>query len=502
MNRRIGSFLSFALIFVEIFTALFLTPLIIKKFGQSEYGVYTLIVSITSYLALLDLGIGHSVVKFVSKYRVNEEIVEQNKFIGVISLYYFIIACVICAIGTALFFLFPIAFSKGLSATEIALAQKLLVISVINIAVTIGTSGFFNIVVAYENFWVTKGTVIVFSILRVAISIFMLFNGCKSVEICLINLITTIITRFLIVLYCFVKIKIKPTLKGVNWRFVLEIISFSIFVLFQMVASQMNKMADSILIGAIVAESSKILAVYGVGAQINNYFETFGNAFNGVLMPGIVRKVEKKSNPEELQSEMIKLSRINLMFIGIVLITFIIQGKDFIVLWSGSENKEAYIVSLCLMIPTAIMLIQNCGKQMLWAMNKHKVQSILQLLIVVINVFATIALIKWKPLEGAALGTMISLVLGEVVIMQIVLKKELRIHLLKYYQETLKGIWLPLVLSSIVGIFTLFIHLNGWIGFILRCVIMVFVYSVILVNLGMNKNEKNLLKTLLRKLKK
>src|SRR6267143_3860156 len=47
--------------------AFFLTPFIIHHLGNVTYGVWTLIVSITSYMTLLDLGLRGAVTRFVSR---------------------------------------------------------------------------------------------------------------------------------------------------------------------------------------------------------------------------------------------------------------------------------------------------------------------------------------------------------------------------------------------------------------------------------------------------
>ena len=71
MNRRIGVIMSGLLMVFEMLSTLLYTPYLIRTLGQSEYGVYTLVFSITAYLTLLDLGVGNAVVRYVSKYRVD-----------------------------------------------------------------------------------------------------------------------------------------------------------------------------------------------------------------------------------------------------------------------------------------------------------------------------------------------------------------------------------------------------------------------------------------------
>ena len=80
--------------------------------------------------------------------------------------YYIIIAIVTLIIGVALYFAYPKVFAIGLSASEIQLGQKLLIITLANAAITLGTAAFPNIIIAYEKFAFQKGWAIFQIILK------------------------------------------------------------------------------------------------------------------------------------------------------------------------------------------------------------------------------------------------------------------------------------------------------------------------------------------------
>ena len=165
MNRKIGVILSYILMIFEVLSTLLLTPIIIRTLGQAEYGVYKLVVSVNAYLLLLDLGVGNAIIRYISKYKAENDIQSERKFFGVILIYYSIIAVIILFLGIVLVYIFPDIFAKGLNAREIELGKSLLVITTINSAITIGTTAFNNIIIAYENFFISKGTTIIFTVL-------------------------------------------------------------------------------------------------------------------------------------------------------------------------------------------------------------------------------------------------------------------------------------------------------------------------------------------------
>ena len=159
MNRKTGVVLSYILMIFETLSALLLTPFIIQTLGQAEYGVYKLATAVNSYLLLLDLGIGNAIVKYVSKFRVDNDVQKNKKFLGVVTVFYLLIAVLTLVIGGILIMIFPNIFGRGLTEEEIKLGQKLLCIITLNSAVILGTTAYGNVITAYENFWISKGEI-------------------------------------------------------------------------------------------------------------------------------------------------------------------------------------------------------------------------------------------------------------------------------------------------------------------------------------------------------
>ena len=139
MNRKIGVIYSYVLMFVEVISATLFTPFLIRSLGQSEYGVYQLVYSVTAYLMLLDLGIGNAVIRYMAKYRAENNKQKQEEFLGIATLFYGAIAVIVLIVGAVLLVIFPSVFAKGLTPEEIAIGRKLLTVTILSTAVTLGT---------------------------------------------------------------------------------------------------------------------------------------------------------------------------------------------------------------------------------------------------------------------------------------------------------------------------------------------------------------------------
>lgn len=501
MNRKAGIVLSYVSMIMEVFSTLLLTPYIIRTLGQAEYGVFRLSMAINAYLSLLELGIGNAIVRYIAKFRVEGNTEKQSGFLGVVTVFYLAISVVALIVGVVLVCIFPTVFAKGLSAKEIYLGQKLLSITIINTAVSLVTVPFINVLIAYERFSATKGASIIQIVLRIIFTFLAVKIGMGSVGIVTVNLVMTILCRAFFVYYVFNVLKIRPKFKRMESSFIKEIIAYSSLILLQMIATQINSSVDQVLIGSMVISSSVVLAVYSVGTQLVQYFQSIGMAFTGVLMPGIVSLVEKKASSKMLLDEMVRIGRIIFMVLILIWSGFIVCGREFVVLWAGKENEQAFLVALILMTAYTFVLTESVGTQILWARNEHKEQAILKIAIVLLNILLTIILIKWQPLLGATIGTFISLVFGDIILANIIFVKKLKINLLSYYRGLTKGIIPSAILTIILGKIFSMIFSGGWLLLGADIAFMVSIYAVAMWLFGMNQYEKGLFLSIINKIK-
>ena len=505
MNRKTGVILSYVLLVVEIFSTLLFTPFLIRTLGQSEYGIYQLIISITAYLAMLDLGVGNSVIRYIAKYRALNDHLSQRKFLGITTIYYTIIGVVVLIVGGVILANFSSIFAKGLNDGEIELAKKLFLVTIMGTAFSLSTSAFSNIVIAYERFSVSKGTVIILNLVKIGASVLALVMGMGSYGIVVVHFIVTVLTRLVYIFYVLFRLKITPLFKDFDFKFIKEVASYSSFILLQMVAGNINGLANQVLLGIFAEGAAVIIGIYGIGAQILQYFKTLGSHFTSVLMPGLVKLVESGAGSKQYEKEMIRISRIVFMALSLVWIVFAVNGKDFVILWAGEQNQQAYFVALVLMLPQMLSYTQGVGFQLLQAMAKHKVPSIITSVSAILNIFLTIILIQWNPLIGATLGAFIALFLCEYIVMTIMYKKLIGISLISYYKGLFKGILPCLILTFAGGLLFRLLDLSkfGWLGFIVNCAIMIAIYGITMLLFGLNDYEKSLtFKPIMKILKK
>jgi O-antigen/teichoic acid export membrane protein len=100
-----------------------------------------------------------------------------------------------------------------------------------------------------------------------------------------------------------------------------------------------------------------------------------------------------------------------------VLSGFVFFGRPFIVLWGGPDYAGSFYVALLLMVPVTALLIQNLGVEIQKAKNLHQFRSLVSLGVAIGNVLLSIPLTQRYQGLGAAAGTAMSLIIGNVIIM-------------------------------------------------------------------------------------
>lgn len=492
MARKQGVIFSYIYMVFEILSSVLFTPFLIRSLGQSEYGVYSLVASITAYLLLLDLGVGNAIVRYMAKFRALDDKAQMRRFLGITIIFYGAIALIVVVVGLIMQNYIPAFFNKGLTAAELAKAKEMFSITMINAAFTLFIAAFVKTVIAFEKFVLSKILEILKIVFRVGLSVLCLVLGMGGVGVVAVNLAMTAVFGLVYIVYVLKKLHIIPQFHGVDLGFIKEVVGYSFFIFLQMLATQINNLTDQVLLGALVASSAGILAVYAAGAQITHYFQSIAGSINGVLMPGVVRMVERQAAPKQLQDEMVRIGRILFMVLGLVYTVFLVNGRVFMQLWAGKPNIDGYWVAVIIMLPMIFYLVQSIGSQILWAMGRHKVQAVLQICVSAANILLTAALIRWNPLIGASIGTAVSMLVGNVVVMNIVFTKDIHISMKEYYQGLFKGILPCLLITGICGFFARWIPVSGAPGFVLNCICMVSVYGITMFIFGANETEKKL----------
>lgn len=489
---KAGVVLSYLSSAITILIQLIYMPVMIRLLGKSEYGLYSLVSSVVSYLSLFSLGFTGAYLRFFARYCYDRD------RLATLNGMFFTLFCVLAALaancGTVLSFFPQQIFGAGLSAAELAKARILMLILAGNIAVSLISGIFDSVIGAYEQFVFQRVIGIISALVSPFLSLPLLLMGYGSIMLVIVTTGVTLVRFAVNVWFCFCKLRIPISFYGFQWGLLKEIAVFSSFLLINMVIDQVNWNVDKLILAHTSGTAE--VAVYGVAAQFRSLFTTFSLTISSVFSPRVNHIAAEKGNAyqAEFTGLMARIGRIQWMVLGLLASGFIVFGRYFILhIYAGEGYEGAYEAALFLVIPLLIPLIQNVGIEMQRALNKHQFRSIIYLIIAISNVGISIPLAaKWGAV-GAAAGTAISLLVGNGLIMNIFYQKVLRINM-KYFWKEIAKTWKGFVLPAILAVFIMrYVKFETVTIFIFSVIVFAAVYCVSIFLLSCNAEEKQII---------
>ena len=498
---KAGVILSYISTAVSIVIQLVYMPVMIRLLGQSEYGLYSLVSGIVSYLSLFSLGFSGAYMRFFAKsYGDKEKTASLN---GMFLMLFSVLATLALICGIVLSFFPKQIFGDKLTVSELSKAKILMLILVINIAISLISGLLDSIISAYEQFVFQRIAGLASIVLSPFITLPLLLIGYRSIMLVVVSTVLTFIRFAVNIWFCINKIKISVSFKGVEWRLLKEIGVFSSFLFINMIIDQINWNADKLILGH--TSGTNEVAVYGVASQFNSLFMTFSTTVSSVFSPRVnliaAQKVNKAS--AEFTGLMAKIGRIQFMILGLPTLGLIVFGKYFIVnIFAGEGYENAYTAALFLILPALIPWIQNIGIEMQRALNKHQFRSIIYLIMAIGNVLISIPLAKNFGAVGAAMGTALSLLIGNGLIMNVFYHKALSIDMKYFWKEifkTFKGMIIPIIAAIYIMRCVPFKNLTVFLTSIIAFIV---IYCASIIAFSCNKEEKNLLFGMIGKIKR
>lgn len=498
-ERKAGIILSYISLIATTLIQLIYTPFLIKMMGQSEYGLYSLVYSVIGYLTVLDLGFGNAIIVYTTRYRTQEKYNEEKKLYGMFRIVFTIIGIIAFSLGIIVFFNVNNIFGNNMNTEEIKKMKIMMLILSFNLFVTFVFSIYSSIITAYEKFTYQKIMAILNTILKPIMMIPLLFLGYKSIAMCVV---VTVVNLFVLIsnyLYCRKKLNIKIRYYGFDNNLFKQILGYSFWIFLTTIVDKVNWSVDQTILG--IVSGTIAVSIYSVATNFNTMFINLSTAISGVMLPKITKMVANKATNQELTSEFIKVGRIQFYIMFLITSGFILVGKEFIIWWVGKDFINAYYVTLLLIVPAFFSLIQNLGLSIMQAKNKFKFKSLSTFIMSFFNIIISIFLAKKYGAIGAAAGTTISIVICNIILMNIYYYKVIKIDILKFWKDIIIMVTKMLIPFLITLICMNYFKVMGlkyviFYGVIYTCLYIITAYFIV-----MDKYEKNLVKSVLKKFK-
>lgn len=485
---KFGVILSYMLIVANTIYGLLITPFILNYVGDSAYGVYKSVASISASLAVMDLGLGTTMTRYMARYNATKDKDNAENFIDMVFVQFLILLAVIAVIGICILFFLPELYDNTFSATELTLARELLAILLINMVLRLFENLLFGILNGYEHFTFSNGFKLINVILKFTLILIVLplVKDIKMVVLSETVLVTTTILIFII--YIRLRLKIVPKLKRWDNSLFKESFGYTVLMFIQSITVQFNGNVDNVLVGAL--QGASFVTLYSMALTIFGMYENLSGSVANIMLPKVTKQVVAGNSNSQLQASVEKAGRYQFFLLAAALGGFVCLGKDFYKLWLGDAFEDCYYLVLILIVPVTIPMIQNVALSILRAENKMVYRTVTLSVSCVCNFVITFLGIKFLGYWGAAIGTSCATLLN-LLMMNIYYHKNLGFKILRMFANIIHGTLPAALIATIV---TGIIHhfFNGtWLSFIVNIIVYLIVYGFSLLMFGMKEDEKS-----------
>lgn len=493
-QKKAGVVLSYLSQGVNMISALVYTPIMLRILGQSEYGVYQLVNSVIAYLGLLNFGFSGAYLRFYSRFKSENNKSEISKLNGMFFNIFTIITilCLIC--GFIMVKNIELVFDTGLTESEYSTAKVLLTLMVISLAASLMCNVFTCYATAHEQFIFQRVLELLQNLLNPFIALPLLLAGKGSIGMVCVSTALVLLKIFCTIIFCIKKLHISIDIKGFNPKLFKEISRFTLFIFLNQMIDQINLNLDKVLLGRFA--NTIAVATYAVASNIHMMYRNMLSSISNVFIPK-VNMICATANDDNIANRQLTtiftdIGRIQFIVAYLVMSGYIFFGKPFINLWAGDGYEIAYIVGLWLIIPSTVELIQYLGMEIQRAKNMHHLRTIVYSVTTILNVCLSIPLIIKFGVQGAAIGTAISIIIGNWIIMNIIYHKKIGLDILYYWKNIAK--FIPSLIPSIVlgVVINCTTEITKWYQLFVFIIIYTVVYGLSVYFLGLNKNEKDM----------
>ncbi len=386
------------------------TPVLIHGLGSQGYGLWAVALTLTSYLALVDVGVTGGLVRAISVANAQRN---QRRIAGYVAsafAFYAVVGVVLIAVifvlhqRIAALFGVPHAF---LASTGTILVGVTAVLVISNLTAT-----FNQVFTALERIHLTGVITVLISVLNAIGFVFALdvFHAGIS-GLVISNVITSsivmVVSGVLAKSTCHA-VSINP--KHVSWPAFAEVATLSLAIQLSNIAGAVNVSVDKLLLAGFVGLTSA--GIYDLGSRLTLVIWMLSWLVAGAAYPAVSRLSQEA--PEMIRTFYVRAERYLQMTSCGLAGGLIVVAPWLIPLWLGPGYHRVILVTQVLAVSSAGLGFTQVAKVTLWGLKQVKEMIIFEVSRLSMHVVLSLILIWRIGFNGALIGALIAITLPSV----------------------------------------------------------------------------------------
>lgn len=388
---------------VDAVLGLVMLPFNLSHLGLPAYGLWMVMTSIAAFFAILDLGYGGSLVRFVARYRARRDAQSLNEVLSTSSVVFAGIGAI--AFLVTLLVAFNLHLIPKIAAGQRETARILLLIIGANVAVRFGFGVYGGVIVGFQRYNLNNMTSIATSVLVAAVNVVVLLAGYGVVELVAA---TTAVRLVSLLVYRLNAYRVYPGLQ-IRWSLyrserLREVTSFSVFMLLLDVAYSLNYSTDVLIIGALMGTPA--VALWVPAQRLAEILLKLSNQLSDALFPMVV-DADAAQRDERLQRVLLEGTRLSLAAVIPIAGGAALLARPLIGAWIGPNFAQTALVAQLLAVVVILRAGASTASVVLKGAGLHKRLTLLIGGAALVNLPLSVFLISRLGLAGVAIGTLV-----------------------------------------------------------------------------------------------
>ena len=388
---------------VDAAIGLVMLPFNLAHLGKPVYGLWILTASITASFALLDLGYGGALVRFIARYRALGDSKGLNEILSTVFVVYsaigiatFVVALLISPHLATLFRIAP---------EQVGTARYVLLLISSYVAFRFVFSVYGGVIVGFQQYHLNNIASIILSVAVALVNV-----GAVLAGVGLVGLVASTMTvRVLgLLLYRHNAHRVYPALRIRLQDFRLarlrEVSAFSIYMLLLDCGYKLNYNVDTLVIGAFLGTAA--VALWAPAQRLSELLTRLSNQVNDALFPLIVDS-DASRRTDQLQLAFIQGTRLSLAMAVPVAGGVALLARPLINAWVGPSFADTGTILQMLAALVVLRVGNATASTILQGAGEHARLTAYVGITGVANLLLSMALVRPLGLFGVALGTVI-----------------------------------------------------------------------------------------------
>jgi O-antigen/teichoic acid export membrane protein len=388
----------------SVVVSFFLAPYVVNHLGTVGYGVWSLVISLTGYLGLLDLGVRGAVTRYVARFHAQGDH-QRSSQVASAAMAIFAGTGVVTIVTSAVLAV-AVVDRMNIPPQYLPAAKLVLVLTGISIAISLVNGVYGGMLIALQRFDLSNGIEVLTAGLRASAIVLALYQGFGLITLACIQVGFTLarLGANLLLSHKFYP-QVCLRLRSADAQNLRLIFSFSIFSCLLHASRNLIYDSDLVVIGAYLPVTA--VTFYAIGGNLVDYARALISGISQTMTP-LASSLEAKQGTAGVSELLLKSSPWGTIVALPVVITFLIRGSSFIELWMGSQFAESSgqvlkILALTMLFGASSSIVGS----VLLGISRHKPLVPALLAEGLCNLGLSIWLVRKMGIIGVAWGTLI-----------------------------------------------------------------------------------------------